>query len=393
MDLSGLKFTSSSTYTIVGEIGRGGMGIVFLAEKNSEGVVDLVALKTIRAKSAQHELRLKEEANIATGLRHENIVKTYGLEAIPYSQLPPEFLREFDTLSIENARRVQVQNRAVPGGRFGDARTRLRVAPQPTTEEKLYLMVMDYIEGTDLRTFQSEHLKRDLLIPAPLGGFVVSRIARALAYAHGSIIHRDISPENLLLNTQGVAKLSDFGVAVTEHAEGITGKISYLSPEQIGGKEVDARTDLYSLGLVLYLLLTGVPLQRVPAKMPAADRLEFVKRVLEKPFMAPSAVRPDVPEAASAICMKMLERSASARYARAEDVARDLEQHYLYAKGFGPTNNSMQAYLEIFDSGFKESTPAQLRQLPFLNGQLKRPLEASSYTKEGRRLLEETLNR
>ncbi|RPH41407.1 MAG: hypothetical protein EHM91_10185, partial [Planctomycetota bacterium] len=72
MDLSGLKFLSSSTYTVVGEIGRGGMGIVLLAEKNSEGVADLVALKTIRTKSADHELRLKQEANIDTGLRHEN---------------------------------------------------------------------------------------------------------------------------------------------------------------------------------------------------------------------------------------------------------------------------------------------------------------------------------
>ena len=232
MDLSGLKFTSSSTYTIVGEIGRGGMGIVFLAEKNSEGVADLVALKTIRAKSAGHELKLKQEANIATGLRHENIVKTYGLESIPYSQLPPEFLREFDTLSFENARRVQVQNRAVPGGRFADARTRLRIAPQEGTEEKLYLMVMDYIEGTDLRTFMSEHLKRDLLIPAPLGGFLISRIARSLAYAHQTIIHRDVSPENLLLNTQGVAKLSDFGVAVTDHAGGSPGRSPTCRPSR-----------------------------------------------------------------------------------------------------------------------------------------------------------------
>jgi serine/threonine protein kinase len=393
MDLSGLKFTSSSTYTIVSEIGRGGMGIVFLAEKNSEGVADLVALKTIRTKSARHEMKLKEEANIATGLRHENIVKTYGLEAIPYQQLPPEFLREFDTLSFESARRVQVQNRTAPGGRFADARTRLRIAPQPGEEEKLYLMVMDYIEGTDLRTFMSEHLKRDLIIPAPLGGFLVSRIARSLAYAHQTIIHRDISPENLLLNTQGVAKLSDFGVAVTDHAEGITGKISYLSPEQILGGEVDARTDLYSLGIVLYLLLTGVPLQKVPPKLPQGQRLEFVKRLLEKPVLPPSRVRTDVPESVSSICMKMLERTPARRYARAEEVARDLEQQYLYAKGFGPTNNSMQAYLEIFDGQFKETTAAQLQQLPFLGGQLHRPVAASSYTKEGRLLLEETLNR
>jgi serine/threonine-protein kinase len=393
MDLSGLKFTSSSTYTIVSEIGRGGMGIVFLAEKNSEGVTDLVALKTIRTKTGHHELKLKEEANIATGLRHENIVKTYGLESIPYNQLPADFLREFDTLSFENARRVHVQGRTIAGARILDPRTKLRIHPGGQAEERLYLMVMDYIEGTDLRTFLSEHLRRDLLIPAPLGAFVVSRIARALAYAHQTIVHRDISPENLLLNMQGVAKLSDFGVAVTDHAEGVTGKISYLSPEQIRGGAVDARTDLYSLGIVLYLVLTGVPVQKVPPKLPQAERLEFVKRVLERPFLAPAKVRPDIPESISSICMKMLERNPASRYAQAEEVARDLEQQYLYAKGFGPTNNSMQAYLEIFDGGFKETTPAQLQQLPFLGGQLRRPVTASSYTPEGRLLLEETLNR
>src|SRR5258706_11867263 len=136
MDLSGLKFTSSSTYTVVGEIGRGGMGIVLLAEKNSEGVADLVALKTIRTKSADQELRLKQEANIATGLRHENIVKTYGLEAIPYSQLPPEFLQEFDKLSFEDAKRNAIHKGPLSAGRLPDAKTRLRIVPQATTEQK-----------------------------------------------------------------------------------------------------------------------------------------------------------------------------------------------------------------------------------------------------------------
>ncbi|HYE99152.1 MAG TPA: protein kinase, partial [Planctomycetota bacterium] len=224
MDLGGLKFQSSSSYTILCEIGRGGMGIVLLAEKNSEGVSDLVALKTIRAKSADHEARLKQEANIATGLRHENIVKTYGLESIPYEQLPPDFLKEFDSLSFEEATRRADVRRAFPG-RPADPRTRLRVQPAATADRRLFLMVMDYIEGTDVRVFQNDHAKRDLLVPVPLGAFIVSRVARALAYAHQTIIHRDISPENLLVNMHGGVKLSDFGVAVSEGAEGVTGKI------------------------------------------------------------------------------------------------------------------------------------------------------------------------
>lgn len=392
MDLSGLKFTSSSTYTIVGEIGRGGMGIVLLAEKNSEGVADLVALKTIRTKSTDHETRLKQEANIATGLRHENIVKTYGLEAIPYGQLPPEFLQEFDKLSYEEAKRHAIQRSSAPGDRF-DPKTKFRVSPTATSEQKILLMVMDYIEGTDLRTFQNEHFKKDLLLPVPLAAFIVSRVARSLAYAHQTIIHRDISPENLLLNLQGVVKLSDFGVAVERNEEGMTGKVSYMSPEQIGGEVVDLRTDIYSLGLVLYMLLTGIPLQRVPMRMTSEARIAYARKLLEKPVPAPSKVRGDVPEAISDICMRMLARDREKRFPRAEAVARDLEQKYLYAKGFGPTNNSLQAYLEIFDGGFREIQPEQLQQLPFLHGELRRPGAASAYTPEGKAFLDEVRNR
>lgn len=393
MDLSGLKFTSSSTYTVVGEIGRGGMGIVLLAEKNSEGVADLVALKTIRTKSADHEKRLKQEANIATGLRHENIVKTYGLEAVPYPQLPPEFLQEFDRLSFEDARRHAIRAAQVPGARFGEGRTKFRIVPGSGSDQKMYLMVMDYIEGTDVRTFQNDHYKRDLLLPVPLAGFIVSRVARALAYAHQTIIHRDISPENLLLNLQGVVKLSDFGVAVDHNEEGLIGKVSYMSPEQIGGEVVDLRTDLYSLGLVLYLLLTGVPLQKVPLRMAPEERIDYARRLLDRPVPPPSKVRIDVPEAISEICMTLLERDRARRYSRAEAVARDLEQKYLYAKGFGPTNNSLQSYLEIFDAQFREISAEQLEQLPFLRGELKRPVSNAFYTPEGKAFLDEVRSR
>lgn len=387
MDLTGLKFPSSSSYSIVGEIGRGGMGIVLLAEKNSEGVTDLVALKTIRTKSADHEARLKREANVATGLLHENVVKTYGLESVPYERLPEEFLREFDRLTWENARRLQLP-KLTPGAKLADPRTRLRLLPG-AGDRKLYLIEMDYIEGTDVRTFHHEHAKRDLLLPVPLAGFVASRLARALAYAHQFIIHRDISPENVLINMQGVVKLSDFGVAVGESESGVTGKLSYLSPEQVRGEAVDARTDLWSLGLVLYLLLTGVQPQRVPLRKPAEEGVEFVRGLHARTFPAPAEVRTDVPRELSDLCMKLLAPDRERRYATADDVARDLEQMYLYARGFGPTNNSMQAYLEIFDAGFRETTEEQLRQLPFLKGELRRSMDAAHYTAAGRKFVDE----
>ena len=188
-------------------------------------------------------------------------------------------------------------------------------------------------------------------------------------------------------------KLSDFGVAVDHKEEGLTGKLSYMSPEQVSGEAVDARTDVYSLGLVLYLLLTGIPIQKVPQKLSPKDRVEYVRRLLGKPFLAPNRVRTDVPEPISDICMKMLAPDREKRFARAETVARDLEQKYLYAKGFGPTNNSLQAYLEIFDAQFKEIAPEQLQQLPFLHGELKRPIAAGYYTAEGKAFLEDVRGR
>jgi len=132
----------------------------------------------------------------------------------------------------------------------------------------------------------------------------------------------------------------------------------------------------------------------VPATSPVAERLDFIRRLLGKPFPAPAAVRPDVPAPVSEICARLLERDPGRRYAHAEEVARDLEQRYLYAKGFGPTNNSLQAYLEIFDAQFKEISKEQLQQLPFLHGELQRPLApAHSFTAEGRRLLDDVLSR
>ena len=123
------------------------------------------------------------------------------------------------------------------------------------------------------------------------------------------------------------------------------------------------------------------------------ERLEYVRRLLGKPFLPAAAVRSDVPAELSEICSRMLALDRNRRYVRAEDVARDLEQKYLYASGFGPTNNSLQAYLEMFDANFKESTSEQMRQLPFLDGNLQRPLAKGAYTKEGMGILKEALNR
>jgi serine/threonine protein kinase len=390
--LKGLEFDSTSTYTLVEEIGRGGMGIVFLAEKHAEGVTDYVVLKTLKTFSPEYIAMLKKEANIATGLRHENIVKTYGLEAVPYGDLPAAFTGAVQGVSFEQAHRnLHVRRLAgIRRGAFSPNRIVIRrpMAP-PKDDRKLFMLVMDYVEGTDLGDLHHEHISRGLLIPVPLAAFAISRICRALAYAHETCIHRDVSPENVLVNNQGVVKLSDFGIAVggAEQCTLFAGKLSYMAPEQLEMQPADSRTDVYALGIVAYQILTGILLHPTP-RGTFEEQVAYVRRSKAEAPLPPHLVRRDVPEILSAVVMKMIDMDPSRRYWRAEDAGNDLEQKVLYASGFGPTNNSFGAYLALFDAKFQGATKDQLTQLRFLAGpdakiHLHRHARAEDFTKAG----------
>jgi serine/threonine protein kinase len=393
--LKGLAFDSTSSYTIVEEIGRGGMGIVFLAEKHAEGVTDYVVLKTLKTLSPRHVEMLKKEANIATGLRHENIVKTYGLEAVPYSDLPSAFTGEVQKVSFEHAGRKLRVRRLSALRHTGHAPRPLMVRrpPPPAVKKddrKLYMLVMDYVEGTDLGDLHHEHLERGLLLPVPLAAFAISRICRALAYAHETCIHRDISPENILINNQGVSKLSDFGVAAggAEQMTLFAGKLSYMAPEQLDQQPADSRTDLYALGLVAYQILTGILLHPNPRGVSPQEQYQYVRRSKQEAPLPPNLVRRDIPEILSNLVMKMIALNPQERYWRAEDAGNALEQKFLYASGFGPTNNSLAAYLSLFDAKFQGATQDQLTQLRFLAGadnkvHLQRAARTEDYTKAG----------
>jgi len=390
--LKGLEFDSTSTYTLVEEIGRGGMGIVFLAEKHAEGVTDYVVLKTLKTFSPEYIAMLKKEANIATGLRHENIVKTYGLEAVPYGDLPATFTGAVQGVSFEQAHRnLHVRRLAgIRRGAFNPNRIVIRrpTAP-PKDDRKLFMLVMDYVEGTDLGDLHHEHISRGLLLPGPLAAFAISRVCRALAYAHETCIHRDVSPENVLVNNQGVVKLSDFGIAVggAEQCTLFAGKLSYMAPEQLEMQPADSRTDVYALGIVAYQILTGILLHPTP-RGTFEEQVAYVRRSKAEAPMPPHLVRRDVPEILSAVVMKMIDMDPSRRYWRAEDAGNDLEQKVLYASGFGPTNNSLGAYLTLFDAKFQGATKDQLTQLRFLAGpdakiHLHRHARAEDFTKAG----------
>jgi len=390
--LTNVSFASTTTYTFLEEIGRGGMGIVYLAERDSEGVQDQVVLKILKSRSKSDTEALKREANIATGLRHENIVKTYGMESIPYSVLPAEFTGDVETLSYERMRhKARLMRRSRFSGRIGNARKLAIPAKKaPKDSRRLYVMVMDYVDGTDLSSLHRSHVRQKLLIPCPISAFIISRICRALEYAHADIVHRDISPQNVLVNTQGVCKLSDFGIAVgvEEHVKDIVGKIHYMSPEQIRGQKIDGRSDIYSLGLVAYELLTGISYLVPPKKQPVEEQVKHVLGLMNMRIPPPIEVRPDVPRALSDIVRRMMMRNPDERYPSAGRAGLEMEQKYLYAAGFGPTNNALASYIDIFEKKFQGYTQEQLQQLVFLKGEtgkirIKRPLAREQYTPKG----------
>ncbi len=396
--LEGVTFESAISSTILEELGRGGMGIVYLAERCCLDVKDLVVLKTIRNVTRELEERLRREATVATGLRHDNVVRTLGLEAIPYASLPDDLVAELDREPSEDRkaaprrrRRNQRLRQAVAAVKrrrvvsAGSARPPKRGAK--ADDRKLLLLVMDYVEGIDVKNLLKDHLDAGHLIPVPLAAFIVAQVCRALAYAHKQIIHRDISPDNVLINQHGVCKLSDFGIAAAEGdaSKKLEGKVAYMAPETSVFRTYDERSDVFSLGVCFYQLLTGIRPFWVDGAQPLAGRLAQMRAQVEAGVPGPSEVRSDVPEVLSRIVRKMIAADPRNRYSRAGTIADEIEQEYLYARGIGPTNQSLAAYLRFFESEFQETDSDDVGQLSFLRDErgrlrVQRPNSSSDLT-------------
>ncbi len=188
--------------------------------------------------------------------------------------------------------------------------------------EALLYYLMPYVSGETLRL----RMSRERQLPVDVAVRIACEVADALAYAHGQgIIHRDIKPENILLSG-GHAVVADFGIAraidvggiqqLTRTGMGGPGTPAYMSPEQLmGDRELDGRSDIYSLGCVLYEMLTGKP--------PFAGKEGFVKRFTET-APTPSALRKDTPRWLECVVTKMLERNPADRYGNAEDLVAAL---------------------------------------------------------------------
>jgi hypothetical protein len=276
-------------YTIVGKLTDGGMAEIFLARQHGvEGFHRPVVLKRIlSAFSADPQFRnmFIDEAHISMSLSHGNIVPV------------------------------------LDAGMAG---------------ERMFL-ALELVEGWDLGVIIARAQAAGPAHPWPpsLALFVAAQICRGLAYAHAKlgpdgrplgIVHRDVSPANILLSEQGEVKLTDFGIAKAERkrektaAGVIKGKIGFMSPEQARGHTLDARADLFSVGAVLYLMLTG----RKPFE--GSSDLESLMRAQKADYVSPESLNPYLSPDATAIVNRAMRREVEARYQTADQMLLDLER-------------------------------------------------------------------
>ena len=253
-------------------LGRGGMGEVYLARQVS--LDRPVALKVLRrewASNPSYMARFEAEAWAAAKLNHPNIVHIYSLGGL----------------------------------------------------DDLRFIAMEYVEGTNLR----DYIKKKGVPDLPLALAVMRQSGLAVGAAgEAGLIHRDIKPENLLMTRKGQIKVADFGLAQLPEGNRLhltapgtsLGTPMYMSPEQVQGKEVDHRSDLYSLGVTFYHMLAGVP----PFQAETAIALAL-KHVSEKPLSL-ATHRPDLPKPLVALVMKLMAKSPGDRYASAGEMLKEL---------------------------------------------------------------------
>ncbi|HUG78496.1 MAG TPA: serine/threonine-protein kinase [Burkholderiales bacterium] len=265
------KTAQIGRYKILGELGRGAMGIVYRAR--DPALDRVVALKTIILSDeadgrAEYHKRFFLEAKAAGKLTHPNIVTTYD---------------------------------------FGE-------------HDGLAYLAMELLEGTDLR----ERLQQGAMSPIEALE-IAQQVAEGLGFAHErGIVHRDIKPGNIMLLDRGQAKIMDFGLARMRAADHKTstgmvlGTPKYMSPEQVAGQPVDHRSDLFSLGVVLYEMLTGVRL------FAGEDTPQIMHNVTYAEHEPPTYLKPELPAMLDFVVARALKKDPAVRYQEAYELASDL---------------------------------------------------------------------
>ncbi len=287
------QITQFGPYKLIERISVGGMAEVYKAsEQGVEGFERIVAVKRILPHIAEDDefiTMFKDEAKIAGQLQHGNIAQIYNL------------------------------------GQQGDS----------------FYIALEYVAGKDLRNIFTRCQQQGKPMPIAQACFIVMKVCEGLDYAHNkrdkhgrhlNIVHRDVSPPNVLVSYEGEVKLIDFGVAkaagrVSRTQAGILkGKFGYMSPEQVRGMPLDRRSDVFSLGVVLYEVLIGARLFQGETDFAT---LEMV-RTVDVP--SPSSKNPEIPKDLENIIMKALSGEPETRYQTAMELHDDL-QAFMFAHG------------------------------------------------------------
>ena len=324
---------SHITYELLEQIGQGGMGEVYKALLHTNvGLSEKVAIKTIR------EEFLKE-----------------GSSAEATQFFLQNFEKETTILSELNG------HPNIVGFKGADYIKR--------QSGKTLFLVMEYIEGFDLGGFMDMHLLnpdtiakgKAFMIPPEFIGFILFRIANALDYANRfqfsngreGVVHLDISPGNVLLNGNlGLVKLADFGVAASlgdilkNEGNALVGKPSYVSPEVVNEGEITTTTDLYSLGIIMYEMMTGFNPNRVEenGQMALGALKERIIAVQGRELIPPHKLIKGVDERLSEIIVQLMEQDPDNRFSSALEL-HDVVGEAIYGKGFGPTDRSLAKYI------------------------------------------------
>lgn len=260
-------------HKIVDRLGEGGMGMVYKAKHLS--LSRMVAMKVLpehMTRDSSFVQRFSNEARAIASLNHPNIVHVYDV------------------------------------GKEGD---------------NCYYYTMELVDGVSLEDIE----KKSGPLPIKRAASIVSSVAKALAYTHKrGIVHRDIKPSNIMIDKSGQVKLTDFGLALKKKAErltvegGLIGTPEFMSPEQVVGKTATAQSDIYSLGVVFYEMITG----RSP--FAAATPLAVIEKIRTKQPSPPRSIRPEIPPAIEQIIMKMMARNPNARYKNCRQIITDLKR-------------------------------------------------------------------
>ena len=314
----GASLPSLDDYEILGELGRGGMGIVYEAVQKS--LARRVALKVLPLASIFDEKKLqrfRNEALATAQLNHPNIVGVYSVGCEKGTHYYSMKLVCGDTLSevIKSLRDQPLGSDSISVSRRFSFSNKGRSSRETTNLN----------DSTRESNHESNHRSHYYQSIANLG----IQVADALHHAHElGIIHRDVKPSNLLLDTNGKVHVSDFGLATMQTEANLTasgdilGTLRYMSPEQASGQpeRVDHRTDIYSLGATIYELLT------CESVVEANDRKETLRQILDDYPTLPSQINSEIPRDLETIVMKCLSKEKEDRYDSARELADDLER-------------------------------------------------------------------